>query len=94
MSLRLAAILNGIYAVMRYSSWRYPAYRAQLAEHDFVGQIRTRDTGIGRWFEIKAGTVRSGAGIHSKPDVTLNYESAAVRRSTGRSRSKRQRRSA
>ena len=78
MSLRLSAILNGLYGVMRYSAWRYPAYRAQLAERDFVGQIRTRDAQDGRWFEIKAGAVRSRAGIHPKPDVTLIYESAQV----------------
>jgi len=77
-SLRLSAILNGLYGVMRYSAWRYPAYRAQLAERDFVGQIRTRDAQDGRWFEIKAGAVRSRAGIHPKPDVTLIYESAQV----------------
>lgn len=78
MSLRFSATLAGLYAAMRYCAWRHPAYRAQLAERDFVGQIRALEADIGRWFEIKAGTVRSGAGIHPKPDVTLSYETAAV----------------
>ena len=63
---------------MRYCAWRYPAYRAQLAERDFVGQVRLGDADAGRWFEIKAGRVRSGAGLHPKADVTLCYETAAT----------------
>ena len=78
MSTRLSITLTGIYAAMRYSAWRYPAYRAQLAERDFVGEIRTRDFGVGRWYEIKGGKVRSGAGSHPRPDVTLTYETADI----------------
>jgi molybdopterin guanine dinucleotide-containing S/N-oxide reductase-like protein len=63
---------------MRYCAWRHPAYRAQLAERDLVAQIRTRDADVGRWFEIKGGKVRSRAGLHPRPDVTLSYETAAV----------------
>ena len=77
-SLFLSAVLAALHALMRYSAWRDPAYRAQLAERDFVGQIRTRDGRNGRWFEFKAGGVRSGAGMHPNPGVTLSYESAAV----------------
>src|SRR3990172_11919183 len=78
MSARLSIMLTGLYAAMRYGAWRHPAYRAQLAERDLVGQIRTRDAGMGRWYEIKGGKIRSRAGIHPKPDVTLTYETAEI----------------
>lgn len=78
MPTRFSTLLAGLYAVMRYCAWRHPAYREQLAERDLIAQIRTLDVDAGRWFEFKAGKVRSGSGIHPRPDVTLSYETAAV----------------
>ena len=72
------AILTGLYAFMRYCAWRHPAYRAQLAERDFVGQIRTLDEDLGRWFEFKGGRVYSRSGFHPRPDVTIAYETAKI----------------
>ena len=71
-------ILFGISVFMRLCAWRYPAYRAQLAEHDFVAQVRLRDCDIGRWFAFKDGTIRSCAGLHHRPDVTISYETARL----------------
>ena len=59
MSARFSATLTGLYAAMRFCAWRDPAYRAQLAERDLIAQIRTLDADVGRWYEIKAGKVRS-----------------------------------
>jgi len=73
-----SAMLIGLYALMRYGIWRYPSYRAQLAEHDVIAQIRSLDTDTGRWFEIKGGRVRSGKGLHPQPDITLSYETAVA----------------
>ena len=73
-----SAMLTGLYAFMRYTAWRHPAYRKQLAERDFVAQVRTLDADVGRWYEIRGGRVRSRAGLHPKPDVTLSYETAAI----------------
>ncbi|MBI1991367.1 MAG: hypothetical protein HYS65_16960, partial [Betaproteobacteria bacterium] len=78
MSARFSATLTGLYVAMRYCAWRDPAYCAQLAERDPIAQIRTLDADIGRWYEFKAGKVRSQSGIHPRPDVTLSYETAAV----------------
>ena len=78
MKLIFSGMLTGLYALMRYSAWRHPAYHAQLAAHDFVAQIRTLDVDAGRWFELKAGRVRSRAGLHRKPDVTIAYDTAAT----------------
>jgi len=71
LNLIFSGMLTGLYALMRYSAWRHPAYRAQLAAHDFVAQIRSLDADAGRWFELKGGRVRSGSGLHPKPDVTI-----------------------
>lgn len=77
MSALFSAILAGLYAFVRIGAWRSPAYRAQLAERDFIAQMRVRDADIGRWFEFSSGKVRSRAGLHPKPDVTVSYETAA-----------------
>src|SRR3990172_1664566 len=63
---------------MRYCAWRYPAYRAQLAERDLVAQIRLRDAEAGRWFEFKGGKLHSRGGIHPRPDVIMSYETADI----------------
>ena len=78
MSVRFSATLTGLSALMRYCAWRYPAYRAQLAERDLVAQIRLRDADVGRWFELKGGALRSRAGIHPRPDVVMSYETAEI----------------
>ena len=72
-----STILTGLYVLMRYCAWRNGAYRSQLAERDFVAQIRVRDADIGRWFSFANGTVRSRAGIHAHADITISYETAA-----------------
>ncbi|MCC6532993.1 MAG: molybdopterin-dependent oxidoreductase [Burkholderiales bacterium] len=78
MTVRVSTLLIGLYAAMRYCAWRYPHYRDQLAERDLIAQIRVREDDSGRWYEVRAGRVRSRSGIHPNPDVTLSYETAAV----------------
>ena len=85
MSAVFSLILAGLTVMLRWSAWRYPAFRARLAEHDFIAQMRTRDSDVGRWFAFKAGRIASSAGIHAAPDVTISYETAtqAVRLMAG-----------
>jgi trimethylamine-N-oxide reductase (cytochrome c) len=79
------SILAGLHLMMRWRARRHPAFRAQLAAHDYVAQVRTRDADVGRWFAFARGTVTSHAGIHPSPDVTLSCETAnqAVRLMAG-----------
>ena len=77
MSMVFSALLAGLYALIRICAWRSPSYRAQLAQRDFIAQIRVRNADIGRWFIFSGGKVRSRAGLHPRPDVMVSYETAA-----------------
>src|SRR4029079_10702551 len=57
---------------------RHAAFRDRIKERNFVAQIMTRDEGMGRWFEFQDGRIRSGRGLHAKPDCKLMFKNAAV----------------
>jgi trimethylamine-N-oxide reductase (cytochrome c) len=57
---------------------RHDAFCKRIKERNFVAQIMTRDEEIGRWFEFRDGTIRSGSGLHAKPDCKLMFKNAAV----------------
>jgi len=63
---------------LRLAALREPAFRRRLAEHRLVAQIRTRDGKVGRHFIFANGRVRSRAGLHWRPDVTLCFDTAAL----------------
>jgi molybdopterin guanine dinucleotide-containing S/N-oxide reductase-like protein len=75
---RLSLILFGLSLLLKYKAWRHEAFWRRLKERNFVAQIMTRDEEIGRWFEFRDGVIRSGAGLHPKPDCKLMFKNAAV----------------
>ena len=78
-TLKLSIILFGLSRLLKYKAWRHPRLiAARLKERNLVAQIMTRDEEIGRWFEFKDGAVRSGMGLHPKPDCKLMFKNAAV----------------
>lgn len=72
--MRLAIILFGLPWALRAAALVYPKFRAKLEEHDGTVQIKIADDSIGRHFEIKDGKIKSSAGIHASPDVTLWFK--------------------
>jgi hypothetical protein len=42
----------------------------------FAVQMLAHDEGTGRWYTFKNGKVRSGAGRHNSPDITLGFKNA------------------
>ena len=77
--------------VLRFTAWRHPHFAARLKERNLVAQIKARDEGTGRWIEIRDGNIRSGAGQHPKPDITLAFKNAATGASLPRPRPSRRR---
>ncbi|MEA2904443.1 MAG: hypothetical protein QOI12_1830, partial [Alphaproteobacteria bacterium] len=77
-TLKLSLILFGLSAMLKYKAWRHAAFRRRLKERNLVAQIMARDEEIGRWFEFKDGAIRSGAGLHPKPDCRLMFKNAAI----------------
>ena len=75
---RLSLILFGLSLMLKYKARRHEAFWKRIKERNFVAQIMTRDEEIGRWFEFRDGTIRSGAGLHAKPDCKLMFKNAAV----------------
>ncbi len=71
-------ILWGLSWMFRVSGWRYPAFRARLRERNLVVQIRSEDGKSGRYIIFDNGRVRSGAGLHDAPTVSLVFKTAKV----------------
>ena len=76
--MRFSILLFGMWLLMRYCAWRYPAFRARLAEKDFTAQIRTKDAKAGRSYTFAGGKVRSRRGIAPNPEVTLTFKNAKI----------------
>src|SRR3989304_2730593 len=76
--LKFALALLGLAQLLKFTAWRYPAFRARLKQRNLVAQIKARDEGTGRWIELRDGKISSGAGLHRQPDVTLAFKNAAT----------------
>lgn len=61
---------------LRWLAWRNADFRKQLESRDVVMQWQTLSGKPSRWFHFVPGRVLVGAGLHPKPSVTLNFESA------------------
>ncbi len=75
---KFSAVLWGLAQLMKRAARRHPSFRERLAERNLVAQIKARDEEVGRWFELRNGALRSGAGLHANPDITLAFKNAAL----------------
>jgi trimethylamine-N-oxide reductase (cytochrome c) len=75
---QFTATLAGLEVALRATAGRYPAFAARLRERDLVAQIRLAGRARGRAYTIKGGRVRSRAGLHPAPDLTMTFDSAEV----------------
>ncbi|HLF12108.1 MAG TPA: molybdopterin-dependent oxidoreductase, partial [Gammaproteobacteria bacterium] len=76
--LKFALVLFGLAQLLKFTAWRYPAFRARLKERNLVAQIKARDEGTGRWIELRDGNISSRAKLHRQPDLTLAFKNAAT----------------
>ncbi len=76
--MNLSVLLWGIPQAMRAMSKLYPDYARRLKERDLVAQFRLRDVPEGRWIALQGGKVRSGAGLHASPDLTLHFKNREI----------------
>ena len=76
--MRFSILLFGLGLLLRYCAWRYPAFKARLAEKDFTAQLRTKDGTVGRSYTFAGGKVRSRRGVATNPEVTLTFKTAAI----------------
>ena len=76
--MKLKVLLFGIALAIRVTAWRYPAFRQRLKEKDLVVQIKLENNRIARYYALRGGRLRSAAGLHSKPDVTVFFKNQKV----------------
>ena len=69
-------ILYGVATTIRTVALAFPAFAKKLKARDAIIQIKTKDDSVGRWYAFKNGKIKTRAGIHSKPDVTLIFKDA------------------
>ena len=74
----LRTILFGLSHVLRACARVDAEFRRRLRRNDAVAQIRLKDGSIGRWYALENGRVRSRAGLHPKPDVTISFRDVAT----------------
>ncbi len=75
---RFSATLWGLAQLMRVQARLHAKFRDRLRERNLVAQIKARDEDVGRWFELRDGKLRTGAGLHKAPDMTLAFKNAAL----------------
>lgn len=75
---KVTVLLYGLEKLLRLTARRHPSFAARLKERDLVAHVRLRDGTLGRTFTFEGGDVRSRAGLHGTPQVTLSFETAAV----------------
>ena len=79
-TIRFSAVLWGFARLMQYQARRHQAFRepsCASATSSPRSRRATRRSGAGSRFAT-AGRVRSGAGLHAKPDITLAFKDAAL----------------
>ena len=75
---QFTATLAGLEVALRATARRHPDFAARLRERDLVAQIRLAGRRRGRAYTIRGGKVRSRAGLHPAPDLTMSFDSAEV----------------
>ncbi len=75
---QFTATLAGLEVALRAQARRYPEFAARLRERDLVAQIRLAGRTRGRAYVIRDGKVRSRAGLHPAPDLTMTFDTAEL----------------
>ena len=78
MKLPFPIILYGIALALRFTAWRYPAFKNRLKERDLVIQIKLESNTRGRYYILKDGQLSTRARIHPSPDVTMFFKNQRI----------------
>ena len=77
-TMKFQTLLFAMAQAIRLTARRYPAFRERLKERDLTALIMAKDEEVGRSFTLKGGKLRSKAGIHAKPDITIAFKTAGL----------------
>jgi molybdopterin guanine dinucleotide-containing S/N-oxide reductase-like protein len=76
--MKFSIILWGLVQALRLAARIYPAYAARIKERNVIAQFKLQDNSAGRWIQFIDGRIKSGNGIHAKPDVTIFFQNKEV----------------
>lgn len=75
--MRFSLLLYGFYLLLRYTSWKYDAFKNHLGKQDFFMTIRTADCTRSRHYIARGGMLSSGRGMMPGSDFSLVWKDAA-----------------
>ncbi len=76
--MKLSILLYGVALAIRFAALFFPSFKERLEQRNLVAQFKLQDNSIGRYFELQGGRVRSKAGIHANPDVTIFFKNERI----------------
>jgi molybdopterin guanine dinucleotide-containing S/N-oxide reductase-like protein len=76
--MQFSVLLLALAKLLRKTAKTHPSFARRLKEKNFVAQIKLRDNSQGRYFIFKNGEVTSSPGIHSRPDLSMAFQTAAL----------------
>ena len=76
--MRLSLILLGLSILLKFTAWRYPAFRKRLKEKNFTAQIKTWDNGVGRSYTFRDGKTTSRSGVDPNADICMSFKTEAL----------------
>ena len=71
---RLRATLFALPRIFALKARSSATFRDFLRQRNCVVQLRTADNEVARYYEFDNGKVRSSAGIHRTPDMTMRFK--------------------
>lgn len=76
--MRFSIILWAMVQALRFTRLRYAEFRNRLKERNVIAQFKLQSNSAGRWVQIENGRIRSGTGIHEKPDFAVVFKNRAI----------------
>ena len=76
--MKFSVILWGLVQALRLAVRFYPKFAERVKERDVIAQFKLLDNSAGRWIQFKGGKIKSGAGIHDNPDLSLWFQTKEI----------------
>ncbi|MEM7570574.1 MAG: pyrogallol hydroxytransferase large subunit, partial [Pseudomonadota bacterium] len=74
----MRAILLALGPMLSRAAKKSEAFRAEVAKHNCVYQIRLQNNSVGRYYTFRDGKISSKAGVHPNPDAAMVFKTIDV----------------
>jgi len=76
--MKFSILLWGLVQALKLAARFYPAFAARIRERNIIAQFKIQDNSAGRWIKFENGKIKSGSGIHPKPDLSIFFQNEAI----------------